>query len=892
MPVYQPLEEIDQSKPLDMSKVTYGFGDIASAAYENVASGIRTRRMIDLAGQPSDERYAGTMPASDEEIAELKKQIPDFNPPTGISRAVVQALADNQKNNQYFAKVSSRPSGWLAKTGAFAGGLIGGFYDPKTLIYGLSGAGAGEAVLTPIAESFLTRMAANRIIGKQVSAVGSLISENVGPSILSGVTGGTGFGLTAGIGQEADTITGRDILGQDQDYIENLMNIGNATLDGAVTGGVFGAGHYALLGRKVSIAPAAEMEIPPDEYGTTLSKHDTYAEAQAATEEHAKTAQTPHEYNIYESAEGGYRAFAKNLGGKLMVPEKFERRGGLLSRTPLKNLPDQVTDLISKYFKSWTPESDQVMRTESVGQMANGQFVNVDPIVKQGKYEQGVKFREEMAAQNIDPEELDRRVAEAQEEIVSEMFSHYFDFVHEDISDQALNDLYQKLIDDPESVESLLSTVPKDIRDVILQNKNEFINFVKKNQKPYQRIGENEDLTQHEFYHGTGLLDDVSKFDINRAAVLSLYGPGLYITDNKNVALTYAKAAQRTRGYKPSEQVIGKILELKFKENPKLIDIEKKPNEEVFKIIQDEIGTDRINDSMKYVELAEIYANIRTDIEDELIDREVMFNINAKLQDAGYDGFTHIGGIATNQKINHNVVILFGQEYSERMPDGSVKYTYKNPSEKLNQKTIDVANEFQEKVELFKKMTGGIEKEIKKLEQRKSEASRNFMGKITRAQNMKASEKQSFMSRALKEKNDTMNMLDDQIKELEGEKIKLQIDRHTDVLNQLRKEFEATDQLRDQINDTLKPVSTDEMKAYAEHLEKGLLPEQDFSIEPDKRYTTDEQLAEYSDKDIETLAESSPSSAKEIMETVDQLKKQGMFEEMAQNMTDCFLRNV
>lgn len=891
MPVYAPIEEVDQNKPLDMSKVTYGFGEITGAAYENVTSNIRTKRMVELTGQPPDARYPGTLPATNDEIAKIKKIRPDFNPPKGISSAVVHALADNYDNAKYYEKVASRPSGWLAKTGVYIGGFLGGFYDPKNLIYGTSGAGAAEVALTPIAESFLTRMASSRLVGKPVSAIGSLISENIGQPVLHGTIAGSGYGFAAGLEEELGAVREEDMLGENHDYVQNLINVGNATAFGAVTGAVLGASHYAVLGKKVRIAPASEIEIPPDEFGQTLSSHDTYAEAQAATEEHANTAKTPHEYSIYEKAEGGYRAFARNLGGKVYVPEQFERRGGLLSRTPMRNLPDKVQDFVGKYFKSWTEEADQVMRTESLGQMANGQFVDMSPVEQQGKYEQGVKFRDEMAKQNIDHEELDRRVSEAQEEILSEMFSHYFDFVSEDVSDQALNDLYQKLIDDPESVESLPTTIPKDIRDKILQNKKEFIDYVEKVHKgDFKRIKPDEDLTQHEFYHGTGQLDDVSNFDISKADITSLYGPGLYITDNKNVALTYARARK--------VKTDGKILELKFKENPKLIDIEKKPNEEVFKIIQDEIGTDRINSSMKDVELAEIYAHIRTDIEDELVDSEVLFNINAKLQDAGYDGFSHIGGIATNQKINHNVVVLFGQQYTERMPDGSIKYTYKNPAEKLTQTKIDMADEFKEKVDLFKKMTGNVEKEIKKLERKIQESESNYRERVRRVEFEKSlypekAEKYDEQLQFFKEeKRKTDLMHNEWMNDLQDEKIKLDVDRHTDVLNQLRKEYEATDQLRDQINGTIKPVSTDEMKAYADHLEKGLLPEQDFNIEPDERYTVDEQLAGYSDQDIATLADSSPSSAKEIMEAVDQLKKQGMFEEMAQNMTDCLLRNV
>lgn len=556
MPIYAPIEEVDQSKSLDMRKVTYGFGAEVSAAYENIASNFRTGRMVELAGQPPDPRYPGTMPASEAEIAEIKKIRPDFNPPKGISKAVVQALADNYDNNKYYQKVSSRPSGLLAKAGVYVGGFFGQFYDPKNVIYGFSGVGAAEVAVTPIAESWLAKAASSKLVGNQVSKIGSLISENIGPPVLRGTIGGAGYGFTAGLEEETAAMTGEDTLGEQHDYVQNLINLGRQTIDGAITGGIFGAGHYALFGRKVSIAPAAEINIPPEEYGKTLSSHETFAEAEAATNAHAKEAPTPHEYNIYEKPEGGYKAFARNLGGKVYVPEKFERRGGLLSRTPMRNLPDNVKDFVGQYFNSWTPESDKVMRTESMGQMANGQFVDISPIEKQGKYEQGVKFREEMVKQDIDPDALDGALQESQEHIISTMFAEHF-----------------------------------------------------------------------------------------------------------------AKE-----------------------------------------------GTQKDKDLIKV-----------------------------------------------------------GDEQ---------------------------------------------------------------------------------------------------------------------LLKDLYQEYVTAQDMRDQVNGDIKPVSPDEMKAYADHLEKGLLPEQEFSIEPDERYKVDEQLATYSDQDIETLAASSESSGKEIRETMEQLAKQGQFEEMAQNMTDCFLRNV
>lgn len=372
MPDYSPVEEIDQSQPLDMSNVKYSSGTIFSAAASNAYHGFNTRRIVNTLGNAKPNKdIPASMPADQAFVDDLKKDRPGFNPPIGLPKFVTLALAEQWNNDEYFKKVSSRPASLMGKVGAIGGEFIGGFTDPKQFIYAASGAGIAEELVAPIAESFLTRLAANKIIGSGVAKVGTAISNSA--------ISGAGMGFTGELSAQSDEFTENEILGKPHDYIEALQNLGSATLYGAIAGIGFhaagrtlGIGRDALIGKRVEISP----EIPAD------------VEA-----------------------------------GKEAIPAQYERQGGLLNRL---NIPDRVKSVIANAYKPWTKAADDVTKTEAVGQMANGNLVDIEPVIKQGMHDQGVEFRDALAKEGIDPVEVDEALSVEQERLVSEMFARHF----------------------------------------------------------------------------------------------------------------------------------------------------------------------------------------------------------------------------------------------------------------------------------------------------------------------------------------------------------------------------------------------------------------------------------------------------------------------------------
>ncbi len=205
----------------------------------------------------------------------------------------------------------------------------------------------------------------------------------------------------------------------------------------------------------------------------------------------------------------------------------------------------------------------------------------------------------------------------------------------------------------------------------------------------FERLKPDFDIKNQKFYHGTANIEDISDFDISHLQETSLYGPGLYITDNKRIALGYAEARQKFNNKRIGN---GKILELKFKEKPKLIDIQEKPSKEVFDIIRktnNESSAEKISEKLSDKSLEDIFKIIRENFEDEdhEILGELLYNINHNLDEAGYDGFIHSGGIRGGQK--HNVAVLFGHDYVL-----NEKHYSKSPAIKLHQHAIEMAHDF------------------------------------------------------------------------------------------------------------------------------------------------------------------------------------------------------
>lgn len=83
-----------------------------------------------------------------------------------------------------------------------------------------------------------------------------------------------------------------------------------------------------------------------------------------------------------------------------------QRVGGLFNDTSFRDVPDEAKDIINEHYKPWSQASDTVMKEETAGQMANGNFPNLDPILKQGVYDQGEKFRQALKDGKVDIDQL------------------------------------------------------------------------------------------------------------------------------------------------------------------------------------------------------------------------------------------------------------------------------------------------------------------------------------------------------------------------------------------------------------------------------------------------------------------------------------------------------
>lgn len=256
--------------------------------------------------------------------------------------------------------------------------------------------------------------------------------------------------------------------------------------------------------------------------------------------------------------------------------------------------------------------------------------------------------------------------------------------------------------------------IPKKIQEILKKDKKDFINYLREVSENYEfkRLSTDSDVVNHEFYHGTGNLENIQDFDISRANIDSLYGYGLYITDNKKIASGYAEAKQQ---YKLRDlKGTGKILGLKFKQNPKLIDLEQTPKKEIFDIIKSEALEStqiKLTKSMSKKTIDEIFKNIKNQMKVQKLEpdkyglppahyldryNDFLNNLNDRLLEHGYDGYLHTGGNRMGSKVNHNVVVLFGADYTK-----NGKLYSKSPASLLNQKMVDLAHDYKEKIESY-----------------------------------------------------------------------------------------------------------------------------------------------------------------------------------------------
>ncbi len=259
--------------------------------------------------------------------------------------------------------------------------------------------------------------------------------------------------------------------------------------------------------------------------------------------------------------------------------------------------------------------------------------------------------------------------------------------------------------------------VPENIRNYIRKYNAEFIKYVETSSKrdKHIRMQTTDNFLEHEFYHGTGYeLGNINDFDIRKSKESSLYGPGLYLTDNKYIALGYSHA----RGVKRANQPIkANIIELEFKKEPKLIDVEIKPEKDIFdtiKKLSKETTGFEIPDEFSTKTIDEILETVKRSIKVDRIRKysEFLLDLNGALENKGYDGYLHTGGLRVQKKIQHNVIVLFGHRTKNKIS---------NPAHKLKQKKVDIAHEYQEKKISFEKLSGEDTKKINELEAKKTE---------------------------------------------------------------------------------------------------------------------------------------------------------------------------
>lgn len=160
------------------------------------------------------------------------------------------------------------------------------------------------------------------------------------------------------------------------------------------------------------------------------------------------------------------------------------------------------------------------------------------------------------------------------------------------------------------------------------------------------------------FYHGTqsNLTNIAEAEPTSGYSEVNLYGPGLYLTDNPNVASGYARTRTRSEGN-------GKVL---FSEIPgaKLFDLEKPLPANVLAIFNKQAPTIGMDDLPRGITGTKAFEEMRDASAAERISAGDMQDVFAEIADRvaemGYDGWRHEGGKLVGKKYgSHNVAILF-----------------------------------------------------------------------------------------------------------------------------------------------------------------------------------------------------------------------------------------
>jgi len=170
------------------------------------------------------------------------------------------------------------------------------------------------------------------------------------------------------------------------------------------------------------------------------------------------------------------------------------------------------------------------------------------------------------------------------------------------------------------------------------------------------------------FYHGTASDLDAGSVDPYATSVSGLYGPGLYLTDNPNVAYGYAK----TRSKQAKGDKAAKVFKVNLGEtnlidlDAKAVDADPAVREKFEGFYNGALGFEgNLKESSSYFDnmtLGQIYEEATDILSEARISRDEALSyidpFQGDIMSLGYDGFRHLGGGRVG-KVRHNVAILF-----------------------------------------------------------------------------------------------------------------------------------------------------------------------------------------------------------------------------------------
>lgn len=176
---------------------------------------------------------------------------------------------------------------------------------------------------------------------------------------------------------------------------------------------------------------------------------------------------------------------------------------------------------------------------------------------------------------------------------------------------------------------------------------------------PFEPEGEE---TEETLFHGTkASIGKLSEADpIQFGKVSAIYGEGLYLTDNPEVAESYSKR----KGSGPQ----GNVLSGKVSKDVNLLDLDKEIPEELRPVFMDIIKnyTDEQPSSWKGVDVYDHLRDVMAD--NEIMESEAIENfqeLNNVLWTQGFQGLKHIGGRKIKSPFGeHNVKILFQNPFT------------------------------------------------------------------------------------------------------------------------------------------------------------------------------------------------------------------------------------